>query len=113
MVRLAHNAKINILRPESDGSLDGVFSYKRFKSSFPAMVIFRSVIFTSTDGVDVLADGEIKIATSSEIKEMDIVELVRDPSERKFRIQQIEEIYDSLMNKIGFKAILVRDRSKE
>lgn len=110
---MIRNARVNILRPAAPSGVDGTQTLERYRSDI--RVFFRTVSgsIVNEDGEEVGTDAVMRVARVHKVQHRDVIEVVQDDDERRFRIARIEEVLAPSGKVWGQLCDLIRDRALE
>ena len=109
---MTHNKRVNILRPSGPTGLGSIQASEMFKSDITAFVKFKSVVFFNVEGREMISDGEWMFDTSVEVKAGDVLEIFPN-TEKKYKVESVEEIHNVQGTLLGYKGMFSRDNALE
>jgi len=109
---MPYTKRINILRPASPTGLGASQTPEMFQHDTPAFIKFKAIVFFNMDGHEMISDGELMLDTSIEIKAGDVLEIF-PATDKKYKIESIEELHNVHGTLLGYKGVFARDTSLE
>lgn len=107
------NRRANIRRP--DNTLSGLNSFANLETVYPGVSIWlkrgNSMIVT-VQGEEVGAEAEFRCSSAYEVQRGDVIEVFPD-TDKKYRLEAVEEILSPTGRVLGYSGFLVRDSSLE
>ena len=110
MKRTSKNRRINLYGLSAASGLGGDRSSEMIKPDFLVFLKFSSNNFFSSEGEELMSDGEVW--TEFRLEAGNLLELV-DTDSKRYRVESVEELIGSSGTIHGYRGTFVRDNSFE
>lgn len=111
MVAFPENALIDVWRPQASTSFSSAETLVKEHTEAPAFVRRRRTHFVDTDGVQIGADGNLRIDARFRIEPDDVFRVGGES--KRWRINTVDHIYDASGDVVHYKAVFSRDNTVE